>query len=131
MPNVSIKKVTYTKRDTLECTQLRNEFNAKVRSEFLKDFASKNTDKLKDFGLTDTDIAKLNDGLVPKGYQVHHKLPLDDGGTNNFNNLILIKNDPYHKVITNYQNIITKGLDIGESIRVDWPIPNGNFYNGK
>lgn len=131
LPNVSTKKVTYTKRNPVECTQLRNKFNTKVRSDFLKDSAGKNADKLKELGLTDVDIAKLNDGLVPKGYQVHHKLPLDDGGTNDFSNLVLIKNDPYHKVITNYQNSFTKDLEVGKSIEVDWPIPDGNYYNGK
>ncbi len=68
---------------------------------------------------------------MPKDYQVHHKLPLDDGGTNDFSNLVLIKNDPYHKVITNYQNSVTRNLSIGESINVDWPIPNGDYYYGK
>lgn len=50
---------------------------------------------------------------------------MDDGGTDDFSNLVLIKNDPYHKVITNYQISLTKGLEVGESIKVDWPIPNG------
>ena len=35
-------------------------------------------------------------GLVPDGWQVHHKIPLDQGGTNDVENLVLIKNDPYH-----------------------------------
>lgn len=78
LPNVSKEQISYTKRNPIECTQLRNKFNTKVRGDFLKDFASKNADKLKELGFTDVDIAKLNDGLVPKGYQVHHKLPLDD-----------------------------------------------------
>lgn len=131
LPNVNTKKVTYTKRNPTECSQLRNKFNTNVRSDFLIDFADRNADKLKSLGFTDADIAKLKDGLVPKGYQVHHKLPLDDGGTNDLSNLVLIKNDPYHKVITNYQNSLTKGLTAGESIEVDWPIPNGDYYNGK
>ena len=131
LPNVSTKQVTYTKRNPVECTKLRNNFNSNVRSDFLKDFAGKSSNKLKEFGFSDVDIAKLKDGLVPKGYQVHHKLPLDDGGTNDFSNLVLIKNDPYHKVITNYQNSVTKGLEAGESIKVEWPIPEGSYYNGR
>lgn len=128
---MSTKQVTYTKRNPVECTKLRNNFNSNVRSDFLKDFAGKSSNKLKEFGFSDVDIAKLKDGLVPKGYQVHHKLPLDDGGTNDFSNLVLIKNDPYHKVITNYQNSVTKGLEAGESIKVEWPIPEGSYYNGR
>ncbi|NYF26054.1 hypothetical protein HDC33_002922 [Sporosarcina sp. JAI121] len=42
----------------------------------------KNLKQLFDAGLTETDIKNLKSGLVPDGYQVHHKLPLDNGGTN-------------------------------------------------
>ena len=58
---------------------------------------------------------------MPKGYQVHHELILDDGGTNDFSNLVLIKNEPYHKVIINYQNSIARTMKIGESKEVLWP----------
>lgn len=72
---------------------------------------------LKSHGLSETDIQKLKDGFVPKGYQVHHELPLDDSGTNDFSNLVLIKNEPYHKVITNYQNSIGRTMKILELLR--------------
>jgi hypothetical protein len=52
---------------------------------------------LRKAGLGEDDIARMKDGLHPKGWQVHHNLPLDDGGTNDFTNLVLIKNDPYHR----------------------------------
>ena len=55
-----------------------------------------------------------------------HKLPLADSGDNSFENLVLIKNEPYHKVITNYQNSVTKGLNEGESKIIEFPIPKGN-----
>jgi hypothetical protein len=54
-----------------------------------------------------TDIARMKDGLNPKGWKVHHNLPLDDGGTNDFTNLVLIKNDPYHKAVTNEHNSLS------------------------
>ncbi len=78
--------------------------------------------------MTETDINNLKKGLVPDGYQVHHKLPSDDGGTNDFQNLILIKNDPYHKAFTNSQKELTKGLKVGDSIQINWPIPEGIIY---
>lgn len=87
-----------------------------------------NIEDLKNIGFSDIDIQKIRNGLVPDGWQVHHKLPLDDSGTNSFENLILIKNDPYHKVITNYQNSVVKGLQIGETLTIKWPMPNGNIY---
>jgi hypothetical protein len=45
---------------------------------------------------------------------MHHKLPLDDGGTHSFDNPVLIQNEPYHKAITNYQNSLAKQFQIGE-----------------
>ncbi|MBB1150800.1 HNH endonuclease [Myroides sp. NP-2] len=60
--------------------------------------------------------------------EVHHKLPLDDGGTNDFSNLVLIKNDPYHQALTNYQNKVTKGMKAGDSKSVTWYTMEGNIY---
>ena len=124
------KEVTYTKRDREEFKQLRNKFNNSVRKNFLQDLASdeKKFKQLFDTGLTEIDVKNFESGLVPDGYQVHHKLPLDDGGTNDFKNLILIKNDPYHKVLTNSQKNLTKGMEVGDSINIKWPIPEGFIY---
>ena len=33
-----------------------------------------------------------------------------------------------HKVITNYQNSITKDIKPGEIIKIKWPIPTGSIY---
>ena len=109
---------------------LRNDFNTSVRKSFLEDL-SKNVEYLKEAGFTEKDILKMQNGRVPDGWQVHHKLPLDDSGTNSFDNLVLIKNEPYHKVITNYQNSFAKQLEVGEIKSVNWPIPEGNIYPKK
>lgn len=119
--DIEMKKVNYVKRDRSVLKELRNDFNKSVRKDFLKSISS-DIKNLKSHGFSETDIQKLKDGLVPKGYQVHHELPLDDSGTNDFSNLVLIKNDPYHKVITNYQNSIARTMKIGESKEVLWPI---------
>lgn len=92
---------------------------------------SKNTEILIDAGFSDIDILKLQKGRVPDGWQVHHKVPIDDSGTNSFDNLILIQNEPYHKVITNFQNSFAKQLAPGEKQIVDWPIPEGKLYPEK
>ncbi|MFD0769801.1 HNH endonuclease signature motif containing protein [Bacillus sp. CGMCC 1.60114] len=84
--------------------------------------------QLREAGIKIEDIEDMKIGAVPEGYQVHHKLPLDDGGTNDFDNLILIENDPYHKVLTNSQKKLTKGLQVGESTTIKWPIPDGFVY---
>ena len=126
--DIEMKKINYVKRDRSVLKELRNDFNKSVRKDFLKSISS-DIKNLKSHGLSETDIQKLKDGLVPKGYQVHHELPLDDSGTNDFSNLVLIKNDPYHKVITNYQNSIARTMKIGESKEVLWPIIGKNIYN--
>ncbi|MGS8010698.1 hypothetical protein ACQ935_17150, partial [Escherichia coli] len=53
---------------------------------------------------------------------------LDDGGTNDFENLVLIENEPYHKVFTNMQSRIAKGILVGESKITPWAIPSGSIY---
>ncbi|MGP9035818.1 T7SS effector LXG polymorphic toxin [Bacillus stercoris] len=130
LKGVKVKEISYTKRSPEETAKLRRKFNSSIKKQFLKGLSNdpNKVKKLKKAGLTDKDIARMKDGLNPKGYQVHHKLPLDDGGTNDMDNLILIKNDPYHKAITNEQNSLTKGLTPGETKKINWPIPNGEIY---
>lgn len=125
--NVKLKEIEYIKRSTDELNILRKEFNSSIRKKFIEDL-SNNIDYLKKIGFSDIDILKMRNGRVPNGWQVHHKLPLDDSGTNSFDNLVLIKNEPYHKVITNYQNSFSRNLEIGEIKKIDWPIPEGKIY---
>ncbi|WP_224247479.1 HNH endonuclease signature motif containing protein [Hyalangium gracile] len=130
LPGVYTQKINYVKRDPVDAEQLRNKFDSSVRRNFAKSLAgsSEKVAQLKKAGLSDVDIAKLGDGRIPSGYQVHHKLPLDDGGTNDFDNLVLIKNHPYHKVLTNAQGELTGGLDAGQSRLVDFPVVDGFIY---
>ncbi|WP_307894441.1 T7SS effector LXG polymorphic toxin [Bacillus swezeyi] len=130
LKNVKLKEISYTKRDPAETKKLRNTFNSSVKKQFLKGLVNdpQKLKQLKNAGLSDSDIARMKDGLNPKGWQVHHKLPLDDGGTNSMDNLILMRNDPYHKAITNEQNALTRGLAPGQTKKIDWPIPNGEIY---
>ena len=128
LPDIEMKKINYVKHDRSVLKELRNDFNKSVRKDFLESISS-DIKNLKSHGLSETDIQKLKDGFVQKGYQVHHELPLDDSGTNDFSNLVLIKNAPYYKVITNYQNSIARTMKIGESKEVLWPIIGKNIYN--
>ena len=130
LPDVKIEKVTFNKRNPNDTAQLRKDFN-KVRKDLMKSLAN-NPEKTKELvksDISDNDIEDMKEyGLVPDGWQVHHKIPLDQGGTNDVENLVLIKNDPYHKVITNEQNSLTKGMKPGDSKIVDFPIPEGDIY---
>jgi uncharacterized protein len=131
LPGVSTTKIKYTKRPRNEYDKLRSQFDSTVRENFLKKHLAgdpKKVEQLKNAGLTGADIKLLQDGYVPPGWQVHHKLPLDDGGTNDFDNLILMKNEPYHKTITNSHNRAIEGMAVGETRDMDYPIPKGFVY---
>jgi hypothetical protein len=130
LKDVEVREIQYTKRPDADREQLRKEFQSTERKKFLQDTANDpaKVAELKKAGLTDAHIADMQDGDVPNGYQVHHKLPLDDGGTNAQNNFVLIKNEPYHKTITNVQSSQTRGMVAGETKTVQLPIPPSYVY---
>jgi len=130
MPDVPIKKVRYKKRPDNERIALRNKFNSTERNKFSKDLAD-SPKKIKDLrkrGFNDVDIEMLKNGRPPTGYDVHHKLPLDDGGTNDMSNLVLIKKSPFHSALTNEQNSFARTMIKGQTKTVEFPIPKGNIY---
>lgn len=133
LKGVKVEEIIYTKRLPEETAKLRREFNSSVRKNFLKKFANDpvRVEHLRDAGLGEGDIARMKDGLNPKGWQVHHNLPLDDGGTNDFPNLVLIKNDPYHKAVTNEQNALTRGMSPRQSKTINWPMFEDDVYPSK
>lgn len=131
LPGVSVRSISYTKRSGDELRALRSAFDSTERAGFVRSLANDpaKVARLREAGLTDDNIRMLADGKIPQGWQVHHKLPLDDGGTNDYSNLVLIKNEPYHKVITNAQNAATRGMAEGETRLIEqWPIPPGFVY---
>ncbi|HDR8094715.1 TPA: HNH endonuclease [Bacillus cereus] len=130
LKDVKVDEITYSKRTREEAEQLRKEFDRSVRKDFLKSLVNDPAKlaELKNAGISDGDIELMKRGKPPIGWQVHHNLPLDDGGTNDFENLTLIQNHPYHKAITNTQKTLTKDLTHGDSIDIDWPIPKYNIY---
>jgi hypothetical protein len=129
LPGFHNISLTYTKRPNADREALRNKFDP-VREKFVKDLATDPSKqaRLKQAGLTDADLQHMATGKPPLGWQVHHKLPLDDGGDNSVSNLLLIKNDPYHKALTNYQKAATYKMLPGETRVIKWPMHNGYVY---
>jgi hypothetical protein len=123
IPDWHMQEISYTKRADAAREALRSEF-LPVRRAFMKELATNHVPELRDAGMSRGDIAMMAKGRVPEGYQVHHMLPLDDGGTNATDNLVLIKNEPDHNLITRYQIDQTQGMTAGETRRMDWPIPD-------
>ncbi len=130
LEGIELRSVNYMKRDRIEYTALRNAFDRSIRADFARWLTSspENLATLRRAGLDDNQIARLAEGKIPQGWQVHHKLPLDDGGTNDFSNLVLIRNDPYHIALTNAQRDLVGDLAVGQSRQVDFPIPSGSVY---
>jgi uncharacterized protein len=130
LDGVRATPVNYVKRDRESYQALRSAFESGARADFARSLTSspENLAALRRAGLDDAAIARLAEGGIPQGWQVHHKLPLDDGGTNAFDNLVLIKNDPYHLALTNAQRSLVGDLAVGGSRQVDFPIPDGIVY---
>ena len=124
LDNVNVSELSYLRRDRTEYNILRKEFNT-VRPKFLKSISS-HPDALVTFDTND--LLRLKNGGVPSGWEVHHKIPLDDGGTNALDNLVLIKRSPYHSTLSKAQGVITKDLPYNTSSNVLWPSPNGVIY---
>lgn len=122
---ITITDINYTKRNPAEAALLRKEFDSTVRKAFVKEIAA-TPDAANIF--SPSQLLRMNSGKSPDGWDVHHKLPLDDGGTNSFNNLVLIEKEPYHKIFTNMQRSAAKNLVPGESRVTPWAIPTGSIY---
>ncbi|CFU87254.1 HNH endonuclease domain-containing protein [Yersinia pseudotuberculosis] len=125
LQNVDVVKMDYVRRSTADRNLLRKEFDNGVRKKFLKDIAN-NPEVVKRLDAFDRSV--LAKGVVPDGYQVHHKLPLDDSGNNNFDNLVLISTRPEHAAFTTTQKHITKNLTPTGTNIVLWPKPQGIIY---
>lgn len=94
------------------------------RDQFLLD-ARKNatTTELQALGWSDDQIRLFRDtGIVPHGYAVHHRIPINGGGGNERSNLVLIKNDPDHDLITARQNSVLKGFSDGAEFETELPV---------
>lgn len=124
LDNVKVSELSYLRRDRVEYNALRKEFNT-VRPKFLKSISS-HPDALTTFDTND--LFRLENGGVPSGWEVHHKIPLDDGGTNTLDNLVLIKRSPYHSTLSKAQGIIIKEVPHNAGTNVLWPSPNGVIY---
>ena len=124
IPGWHTEEIAYTKRSPEDLAALRSEFDGGVRRGFLEDLGTNHADALRAAGMDHAQITRVASGRVPQGYQVHHYLPLDDGGTNAYDNLVLIRNDPDHMLVTNYQNAATRGLQAGQTRQVEWLMPD-------
>jgi hypothetical protein len=130
LPHIRMVKLNYAKRHRSLYKQLREQFDGTVKPAFLRALAGNEASVriLKQAGLTDLDLAMMSDGLVPKGWEVHHKIPLDDLGTNAIDNLVLIEKSPSHTALSNAQRQLVGDLDVGQARIIEFPVPEGFVY---
>lgn len=130
LTNIEIRKISYTRRSRASLDELRKKFDSSVRKNYLKSLGrdKQKVTVMKDAGLSDIQIVKIANGNVPKGYNVHHKIPIDDGGTNDFDNLVLIRNNSEHYTITNAQRDLTSHIPYGDTVDVEFPVPTSFIY---
>lgn len=122
------EKVSYTKRfDRNQYKSLRSEFDRKERISWLRDIGKHRSQELISAGFPQKEIDRMVIyGKVPEGYQVHHRIPLDDGGENNHDNFILIRDDVEHRALHGYYNpaeLRIRLLEFGETAVVSLPVP--------
>ncbi len=138
-----LKKVTYTVLPYEERQERRKEFDGYVdakgrtregmRSKFLKHLGREHAEELKkQLGFSDKAIKEMAKyGHAPKGYNVHHKLPLHGGGKNEFSNFILTPlcpHDQWHHDVMDPQLI---GIREGESRDILLPFSEEMIYDPK
>ena len=100
------------------------------RAKFLKWLANTQEKELVDkLGLTKTDINRMKRGIGVKGFNVHHKLPIHGGGTNDFSNLILEPIFPHDQLHQDVMNPQISGMKEGETRSILVPYSTDNIYN--
>jgi hypothetical protein len=122
LPAVQVIDFAYHRRPADEKLALRSAFDSELRSRFLKDLARDHEAELRASGFSPFNIAALTRGRVPRGYQVHHIRPLDDGGSNDPSNLVLIRAHPEHEAVHRFLDPQLQDLRHGESRRVRLPV---------
>ena len=125
-PQLRRTRVTGTKPTRADIARLRKEFYASggPRDQFLAQVRVKATvTELQALGWTADEISIFRTGgNPPKGFAVHHRIPLQGGGTNNPDNFILIKNNPDHSLITASQNAVLQRIPEGAPMDGDVPV---------
>lgn len=128
LPDVPVVDFTYRRRDRGEAEALRHAFHHQDRQAFLSYLLTEKSAEMRAKGFTERNLESLRRGKVPHGYNVHHIKPLDDGGDNRFDNLVLLPARPQHEAIHRYLDPQLRGLERGEERRVRLPMIEAGAY---
>jgi hypothetical protein len=123
LPDVPLVAIDYQRRGLAEKAALRESFQMGERQAFLAHLVRERAADLRAKGFTERNIDSLRRGKAPHGYNVHHIRPLDDGGDNRFENLVLLRAHPEHEAIHRHLDPQLRGLEVGQTRRVNLPLP--------
>lgn len=123
------KEIEVTCPPLEERKRRRREFETITRVKFLKFLAITQKEQLNKAGFSNKEIQQMAAGKTPNGWNTHHKQSIYAGGTNDFDNLILIRRRPYHDMLHYHLiNPQLQGMQEGETRKVNLPIPEENVY---
>jgi hypothetical protein len=142
-PDAPPTSVKLTKVSAAQNDHIWNEFNGTgqfagqtpKKVEFIKWLATAKRDELMqspgNFSAELLDQMAIT-GELPSGmgqfYQIHHKIPREFGGTNDFDNLMIIRQDPYHAALSREIQLLTPGMSAGHTVEVMIPIFQGKIF---
>ena len=129
LPRVPIKKFPYVRRPRPEHRALRDAFQEGVRRDFVLHMVENSGEALRKAGLSKAQIDRIAEtGRLPSHLNVHHIRPLDDGGTNAFSNLVIMRKYPDHEALHQYADPQLRGLGLGQRRVIDLPMPPAGIY---
>ena len=141
-PRVKMYSRKFILRTSDEAAVLRTEFESAdgPRERFRKWLVAddQRVSQLISAGIDDAGITNFRLGKGVKGFDIHHKDPLKFGGTNEFDNLILMQTGSrrgtsinFHGALTNYQESISRYLPSynAEAFECMWPSFDGFVYS--
>ena len=126
LPHFRFRKLVYYKRPRTEWKALRREFECasnRIKKAFIDQILEdpEKVSHLKSLGFDEDMLGHMRKHHeAPEGWDVHHKIPLDDGGTNKLSNFVMIPSFPKHEALSAYQKKLGR-IEEGKSIIVDWP----------
>lgn len=124
----TIQRISYVRKlDRQQYKRERKSEFKSVRKAWAKEMGLKRAAELEGAGIPKVEITRMAEtGKLPTGYHVHHRVPLDDGGSNDYDNLILIRDDVEHRAVHGYYNPGEQRIDrlsYGEVGDVALPMP--------
>lgn len=124
----TIERISYARKfDRQQYEREREQEFRTIRPAWIREIGGKHAVELEVAGISRANVTRMVEtGKAPLGYHVHHRIPLDDGGTNAYDNLILIRDDVEHRAVHGYYNPGEQRIDrmsYGETGEVALPMP--------